>query len=403
MASVFKKYDRQPIPEGAEITTQRKKKVVRFKDDRDRTVIHPLSEDGACMLVERRCWYIAYVDATGHRRVEKGFGDREASEKKARDLEREAARIKVGLPTADKAKMHAPIEEALDLYLKDLERRGRNKEYCYTARKLIERLLRECKWTTMPTIRSDKLTAWLASMKEEGLSPRSLNYYLATMNRFLDWCAKEDYVEGNVLARIGKADQKGERRRVRRALSLDELGRLLAVSGRRRLLYLTAVLTGLRRKELRHLLWSDLFLDEARPYVWLRSKTTKNKRSAILPLAPELIDALRQARPTHLAPDTRVFRTMVQLRTFQRDLRKAGISYRDERGRQCDFHSLRMTFNSLLARQDVPLRVARELMRHSSIVLTAGAYNDPAIYDLDAAVHALPPVSKKETEAGKAG
>jgi hypothetical protein len=83
MASIFKRYDRQPIPEGAEITTQwkkeRKKKVVRFKDPQDRTVIHPLSKDGSCMLVERRAWYIAYVDATGRRYTVKGYGDREAT------------------------------------------------------------------------------------------------------------------------------------------------------------------------------------------------------------------------------------------------------------------------------------------------------------------------------------
>src|SRR5437016_3452143 len=71
MASIFKRHDRRPIPEGAEITTRRKQKVVRFKDDRARTQVHPLSEDGSRMLVERRAWYVAYQDASGERQIVK--------------------------------------------------------------------------------------------------------------------------------------------------------------------------------------------------------------------------------------------------------------------------------------------------------------------------------------------
>jgi integrase len=55
------------------------------------------------------------------------------------------------------------------------------------------------------------------------------------------------------------ATLRGRQKR-RRAITTEELSRLLEVAGKRRLLYLTAVYTGLRVDELRKLVWADLHL-----------------------------------------------------------------------------------------------------------------------------------------------
>jgi integrase len=94
---------------------------------------------------------------------------------------------------------------------------------------------------------------------------------------------------------------------------------------------------------------------------------------------------------------------MVTHQTFRHDLERAGIAYLDDRGRQADFHALRMTYNSLLARQGVPIRTAKELMRHSNINLTASVYNDPRIFDLHAAVETLPRIAKTSEQGSEAG
>jgi hypothetical protein len=98
MTSIFKRQDRRPIPEGAEITTRRGQKVVRFKDDRGRTQTHTLSEDDSCMLVERRAWYVAYVDASGNRQIVKAYSEREATEHMAQELERQLERDEAAEP-----------------------------------------------------------------------------------------------------------------------------------------------------------------------------------------------------------------------------------------------------------------------------------------------------------------
>jgi integrase len=73
-----------------------------------------------------------------------------------------------------------------------------------------------------------------------------------------------------------------------RALSDDEMGRLLAVSGERKTVYLMAVYTGLRHGELAALKWSDLHLEAETPFIKVRASTTKNGKSAEMRLHPVL-------------------------------------------------------------------------------------------------------------------
>ena len=56
------------------------------------------------------------------------------------------------------------------------------------------------------------------------------------------------------------------------------------------------------------------------------------------------------------------------------DLAEANIEYRDAAGRDLDFHSLRQTFCTKLALAGVHITVARKMMRHSTVELTAKFY-----------------------------
>ena len=75
-------------------------------------------------------------------------------------------------------------------------------------------------------------------------------------------------------------------------------------------------------------------------------------------------------------------------RFLQRDLAEAGISYQDEAGRYADFHSLRYTFITSLARAGVSPAHAMRLARHSTIALTMDVYTSLSIDDLRAALTA---------------
>lgn len=59
---------------------------------------------------------------------------------------------------------------------------------------------------------------------------------------------------------------------------------------------------------------------------------------------------------------------------FATDLRRAGITQTNEQGKSVDFHSLRYTFITSLAKAGVHPSKAQRLARHSTITLTMNVY-----------------------------
>jgi integrase len=138
-----------------------------------------------------------------------------------------------------------------------------------------------------------------------------------------------------------------------------------------------AAYTGLRRGEIKQLVWDDVHLDEKRPYILARASTTKKKKTATLPLVPQLAQMLKDWREQqHTLAGTVFKRSVPTAVTLLKDLAACGIKGVDENGRHLDFHALRHTFATMLARVGVSPRVAMELMRHSDMRLTAKTYTD---------------------------
>src|SRR6266511_4576919 len=105
--------------------------------------------------------------------------------------------------------------------------------------------------------------------------------------------------------------------------------RLLNVAGERRPLYLAALLTGLRRGELRSLQWSDVHLDAVKPFLSVRASTTKNGKSATIWLRDDLAAELRAVKPADARPADRVFPKLGRkLNDFKADLEAAEISFK---------------------------------------------------------------------------
>lgn len=80
---------------------------------------------------------------------------------------------------------------------------------------------------------------------------------------------------------------------------------------------------------------------------------------------------------------------------MKRDLNAAEIEYKDEDGRVLDFHSLRATTATLLARANVPLTIAQRILRHSDPKLTANVYSKLELFDLSAGIQSLPGIPFK--------
>ena len=170
--------------------------------------------------------------------------------------------------------------------------------------------------------------------------------------------------------------------------------RLLAAAGPRKAAYLTAWLTGLRRKELRALRWGDVRLDATPPYLSVRASTTKNRRVAVIGLRDDLAAELRAVRPDDVSPAALVWGGgLPRMTAFRADLAAAGIAFIDAQGRRADFHALRHTLATNLGRAGVAPRVAMEVMRHSDMRLTMRTYTDVTQLPTSEAMEKLPRLS----------
>lgn len=226
------------------------------------------------------------------------------------------------------------------------------------------------------------------------LSPKTLNGYLAAANVLLRWMERQGRVTVNVLRNVGPVDERGKSFE-RRAFTEKELERLLGVSGRRRLVYLTAVLTGLRRGELKQLRWDDLKLGCEEPYIKLRAVMTKNRRADTVPLHDELVVALRELREERGGVEP-VFRGSLPRReTVTADLAAAGIPVYDGEGRKVDLHALQTTFCTMLAELGISERERQELTRHRDLRQTNQTYTDPRRLQLANAVRRLPGIGER--------
>lgn len=420
MASIYRRTYKRPIPPGAEIVTRKRKQVARWKDKHGRTHSAPLSADGQSIVLERKCWYITYEGANGRRITVKGYTDKEATEALARDKVKMAERIRQGCVTVDLDRLDMETGEAVEAWVADLVRRGKSDGYVYNMKLLMTRMADACRWPTLGSIRSDSLASWLADLQagrtslpcqkhrgargEKTLSARSLNQYLETARTFIKWCMSQrplPWMPDNPLAGMGKAEESIKRRE-KRALTLGELGSLKTASGKRWVIYLTAALTGLRRSELRRLQWGDVHLDAERPYIQLRAAATKARRADVVPINPELLEALRALRPANATADQRVFPHIPKYGTYRKDVEvRAQIPWRDAQGRLASFHCLRKTFGTYLALADVPLRVAMDMMRVTDAKLLTGIYTDAKLFNTSAAAARLPRLVTQEEIEGK--
>jgi integrase len=302
--------------------------------------------------------------------------DKQVAHARLLALVQEKEREQAGLlsPKLERESAGKPTLDHLEDFVADLKALGRSAKYGKLLTTRIKRLVAECGFQHLHAFSSDAFTTWRSRQSE--LKPKTLNEYLNFANTFLNWLKRQVRTNTNPLALVVKVDLRGKQQK-RRAITQEELPRLLAMAGERRLTYLTAIYTGLRVAELRQLVWADVHLDDSRPYLLARASTTKNKKEATIPLHPALADEIRRLPRKQGDEAKPVFRISKHMdRSFKRDLLRSGIEPLDAMRKKLDFHALRKTFATRLAQKGVPQRFTQELMRHSDPGLTANSYTD---------------------------
>ena len=361
--------------------------------------------NGRRIRKQSQCWYIDYKTAEGTRKRVKAFKDKQATAQLAAKLEKEAELAQAGIIDRFKEHRKRPLAEHIADFKTSLINKGTTEKHACLVYNRAKAIIENCKFTYIADISASKVQKYLAERRRDGLSIRSSNFYLQAVKQVCRWLLADNRTAENPLAYLQGQNPKTDIRHPRRALTTDELNRLLEttvkgskhhrMTGKERLmLYTLAVSTGFRANELASLTWQSFNLSDSKPSVTVSAAYSKHRRDDVQPLRLDLANQL-EAWKSELQTEenTKVFATFNPNKgadILKKDLEAAGIEYEDAAGRFADFHSLRHSFASILNQSGVSPKVAQSLLRHSTISLTMDTYTHIGLYDERAAIDSLP-------------
>ncbi len=383
-------------------------------------------------------WYCNYYDAVQQRwRTCKGHPDRDASLLLAQRLERESARRAEGLTSAVDERAARPIAEHIEAFVAKVRAGQRHERYVQqvearlklvVARTGAARIVDLDPAAILRTL-SEHRRASKNNPRGKPLSVIAKNEYLGTLKSFTKWAVESRYVPHDPLAALKKLDRRAALPvHPRRSLTPDEVARLLDAAERRplvelrtvrtganvgqpvanvrraarrraeqlglerRIAYLIAVWTGLRRGEIGALTWGDLDLDGAVAVIRLRAETTKSRRADRVVMHPQLAEALREYRSSGAKQADHIVPTVPSMKALTADLKLAGIDPGTRATGFVDFHALRMTCSTLMAVAGMTSRTRQAQMRHSDPKLTENVYMDATLLPVAAELQKVPAI-----------
>lgn len=401
MAHLFQPKYTTKIPlSGAEFTIRNGVRYVSWKGKKGKVFsgrVLPFNPTRCEVVTD--CWWVEYRDHLGKVCREQCYADRRASEEKMREIERRIASIRAGdISPASQQRAGKLLIDLVEEFGESMAAADTSQKQIRTVTSRILKVSDEIRATKPADFTTPAVTRTLRHFRETlpKFSPETSNHYLRAVHAFTHWAVRRGYIDIDPLRDARIIEVNSRRTFERRALTVEEIGRLLDATQSyhqhscplagpdRAALYATAIYTGLRVAELASLTRSSFQLG-ASPLITVHARSTKNKKTRHQPIPPDIADRLRpwlETRPT-IGPVWWGYnwRTGHAAQMLRRDLDAAGIVAETEAGR-VDFHSLRTTYGTLLALAGVPIQHAQRLMDHSSPDLTARHYTRLLASDL---------------------
>lgn len=316
----------------------------------------------------------------------------------------------IGLLDPERASGGKPLAEHLDDFGEFLKAKSDSPAYVKLTTSRINKVFKGCKFFYWTDINANRVQRYLAGLHNngEGISAQTFNHYLTNLKVFCNWMVQNRRAGESPVQYLKGLNVRTDRRHDRRALSVDEIRRLLETTAaqperfgiigtERSLLYKLAIETGLRRNELKTLTVGSFDFD--RLTVKVEACYSKHRREDIIRLRSDTAAQLRSYLADKL-PNVQVFNVPAKTAEMLRaDLEAAGIAYVDESGRYADFHSLRHDTGTLLAAANVSPKVAQSIMRHSTIDLTMNIYTHTQAGQEAQAVESMADISLPSSRA----
>jgi integrase len=338
MGTVFKKTATKPLPENAKIIIRKGERFAEWVNTKGKKRTAPVTvgrDESDRIRVTARTYTAKFRDGSGIvQEVATGCRDEAAARSILTKLERRAELVKGEvLSVAENAiadHQSTPLSGHVADYISHQTVKGLNQVRIKNTQNRLQRLAEECGFRRLADLNATGLNSWLAARQAEGMGAGTRNEYRQEMVGFGNWCVRNHRLLNNPFSEVPKADAKADCRRKRRALTEEELARLLDAARRRPLLeamtirtgknkgkplgklreesrirlerlgrervliYKTLVLTGLRKNELASITVGQVMLDVSLPYLILNAADEKNREGSTIPLRSDLAADLRE-------------------------------------------------------------------------------------------------------------
>ena len=281
-----------------------------------------------------------------------------------------------------------PLISLLDEFSQNLITLQRSHSYISHVIQRIKIILSVCHWQYPKDIDILDFEKWRNQSTYTG---KTKNHYHAAVSEFCKWLFQRNFIINNPMEHVAKVDLRRTIRRKRKAYTLEQIQALLDAMPdlRFRCIIMIAFYTGLRRNEIANLKWEHIhFIKDSEAFFSVPASITKNAQYANLQIHPALLTMLKKLQKT--SDSEFIVGKFPAFGRIKKYWEKAGIPVDKDSG--YDFHSLRVTFGTLLARNGNAQRIVQAAMRHSDSKLTENIYNDITSLDIASAIETLPDV-----------
>jgi integrase len=255
------------------------------------------------------------------------------------------------------------LKELLEKYMTEYSARNKSPNSHLRDKSLKAHLLGHLGDYTLTKITPKLVSGYKTKRREEGASPRTVNYELTLLGHAFNLAIKEwEWVRENPAAKVSKEKVNNLRERW---LTLEEEDRLLKVSPKwLQEMIVFAINTGLRQDELLGLQW---------PQIDLFKKTMtileqKNKGKDTLPLNGKAMEVLKNRAKVRSIGSNSVFYSASKTLITAGNLRRAFYSATEKAGiHGLWWHDLRHTFATRLVQAGVDIYTVQKLGRWRNI------------------------------------
>jgi integrase len=367
MATVYRQQYTQLLPRNVQIVERNGQNMAMWPDRRGRQRYDRIttSRNGQVKILRYSPTYVArYRDENGvTRTVSTGCRDEQAARHVLADILKRVEHRKAGILTGAEDRQAGHAGRSLSTHVSDYVEhmkaktvRGRKVSAAHrqNVQRCLSRLLVDCEFHLLADITRGAMEKWMNRQEDAGMSARTRNVHRSAILAFCNWCVETDRMANNPLARLCRADERSDTRHARRALTEEEVARLLRAAilrpvaevgrltihrpkeecrgrrtwskqplayenleaahqrglqrlanrpevtaelqfqGRQRaLMYRILLTTGLRRGELLSLTIGQLALDDPQPYAELLARDEKAGRGAMIPLRADVVAEIR--------------------------------------------------------------------------------------------------------------